>query len=224
MKTCPKCKREYDNSDYKYCPICSTKLEEDKVFVFVMGLAERLSDKQRKVCRTCGELFIEEDYKYCPFCSNELESEKIFTVDTEKRIITGKWNDDLIIMPFEEIYNQFMTETHPFSVPTFIEVFESKLEWDKKLEHDLKNTDEMIAKLTFNEVHELCIAELWARYDFNEVMSFKTAKMIKKEFNISHIPDFLPEKNICFHEIRKGKLYCLVKGNDRTLTCFIDDG
>lgn len=231
------CKESYDNSDYKYCPKCSTRLNEDEAYNFVMGWVEHFSKQQRMICKNCGKHFIEEEYNYCPFCSQELEVEKIFTVDIEKRIVTGKWNEDTISADFEGLYREYRIEYFPIALPIFFEIFHAKYEWDGKFEDDLKDTAEKVPKLTFGEVRALMIHlgnmgyYNWHYRNSKRIIGFKTFDSIKKEYGISnfekievsrmlgyyeHFDDceyILLNNNIlisCF-EIRKKKLYYLIQ-------------
>ena len=175
---CPKCKSEYDDLDYEYCPKCASELV-DEIYFFIMHILENFKFQRRK-CENCNKFF-NADFKYCPFCSEELAIEDIFAIDKENRLVTGKWNDDLESVSFEELYNQFALDSNP-PIISFVQVFDSKEGWDKEFSSFLKNSNEKLSMLTFDEVYQLL------RYRFptqsngrKNVIGFKTLDSIKEE-------------------------------------------
>jgi RNA polymerase subunit RPABC4/transcription elongation factor Spt4 len=223
MKICPKCKEKYYNLDYKYCPKCSSELV-DEIYYYIK---DYIPKAQRKKCKKCNEFF-NEDYQYCPFCSEKLVIEDIFSIDAEKGIVTGKWNDDLISISFEELSKQIGLLSDP-PITTFFDLFDPlKSMWDEKFYCDLRDTAEKNSKLTFQEVKKLnnSVNPFHRFRPIKDDIGFKTLNLIKKEYGISTIDCIGDDESgkykvikvngdisINFIEVRTGTLYYLIDVN-----------
>lgn len=109
MKYCSECDESYSDENYKYCPICSAKLEEmDEDICQIKALIEGYSSE-----------------------------ESIFKIDEEKRIVKFKWNGRWISESIDKIIiNESIQSTPP--QPIFFELVTTiKDKWDKQLKNDL---------------------------------------------------------------------------------------
>lgn len=215
---CPKCKSQYDDLDYRYCPKCASELV-DEIYCNIVSIMEHFK-LQRGKCKNCNKFF-NADFKYCPFCSQELVIEDVFTIDNENRLVTGKWNDDLKSVSFEELHYQLSLNSDP-PIISFVQVFDSKERWDKEFNRFLKNSTEKLSMLTFDEVYQLL--SCWAlppSGGHRNIIGFKTLDLIKEEYGISNIKFHNEVLTIIDNdtvieglELRKRKLYYLIEGVD----------
>lgn len=109
MKYCSKCDKSYSNENYKYCPICSARLEEiDENIYQIKALIERYGSE-----------------------------ESIFKIDEEKRIVKFKWNGRWISESIDRIIVDESIIYDP-PQPNFFELVTTiKDKWDKQLKNDL---------------------------------------------------------------------------------------
>ena len=123
VKCCCKCKKEYHNKEYIYCPICSAKLKEiDKDYLTIKKLIN------------INKIDCDED---------------IFEIDKKNKILRVKWNDETLSFPFRDIIDSLTIKTDPPTPSLFEIVCVHKKRWDQKLKNDLPDFEK---KLTFNQV------------------------------------------------------------------------
>lgn len=117
MKYCSKCDESYSDDNYKYCPICSAKLEEMDEDIF-------------KIERLIGL------YSY---------NRDIFEIDEENKLLKFKWNGRWISESITRIEQHYQTEYHPYQIPCFIEICSSKDDWDNLLKNDLPDYNKKLS-------------------------------------------------------------------------------
>lgn len=148
-KYCPACEKIFKDlpSRYQFCPECGSELKE--------GLYSRILNKitkenhephTRKYCKNCDMEF-KTSYNFCPLCSNELEEDELFSINMQKEVVIGKWNDGTIEIPFDEILG---------NDSSWIEPFNKKAILDKKYEEDkiIFELGNIHGKLTYEHVIE----------------------------------------------------------------------
>lgn len=157
-KICPKCEKTYDELPLhsRYCPECGSELRNKLYFEVLERITNGHKPYTRKYCRDCGAEF-ETAYKFCPLCSRELVEEEIFNINMEEVVVEGKWNESIIKISFDDIYDY-----HPYIDP--IKPFKLKSFFDKKFEEDIyslglpRHHIKPIEKLEYAQVKD-CISK-----------------------------------------------------------------
>ena len=72
-KTCKNCGKQI-NADFKFCPYCKAKIEEQ-------NFSENNSNEH--VCKSCGKT-IKSGFNVCPYCGNKVENQTINETLNEK--------------------------------------------------------------------------------------------------------------------------------------------
>ena len=172
---CLNCRKTFENEEYKFCPICSSRL---------FDIENLVKNEFNLYCYDCGKKF-DKEFKYCPYCGKLLKKESKFKLDFEKGIIKSKWNNKYVSEYLIKIYEEQMIKADP-PIIGFFDVFRVKDKWDLKFKKDSKNFSKKHSKLTFNQVKSLeQFINLYEYngYKFNEKCMFMDDNLIINTFS-----------------------------------------